>query len=62
MIMRILKNICATSILGLFPLKNGIDGKGEKNRAADARAFSHPLIFSGKNPGNDVHICVESEL
>ena len=43
--MKILKNICATSILGLFSLENGIHWKGKKNRAADARAFSHPFHF-----------------
>ena len=43
--MRILKNICANSIPGLFPLENGIDGKGKKNRAAEVRPFSHPSHF-----------------
>ena len=43
--MKILKNICAPSILGLFPLDNGIDWKGKKNQAAEARAFSYPSHF-----------------
>ena len=47
MIMRIFKNIYATSLPGLLPLENGIDGKRKqyKNRAADARAFTRPSHF-----------------
>ena len=53
--MRILKHICANSMPGLFSLENGIDGKGKKNRAADARAFSHPSHFlMEKNLGTRV--------